>query len=430
MLRRDDLLDGMLRARFPRPPSDPSKASIQTLPMLFATLLLAGSWPIAAWSTPSSPPAAAPLVAIPVAATPTVLWEEKHHRVDKLPEDLVAGAREEIGKWATWAEENDMSMALTDDQTILFISDDKNLLKDRLDVLYEAQEKTETLLFGKGGRKAFERERAKREATPTTGELSDPAPKPPADSIIDYSQGTITIFEVADRLQMKEVLTRLASDHEYIRSWLAVADSHTGFTFEVPLVGLWLETPEQEEWDPNAELINRAAQLLVTREYGPMPYWLRMGIAWNVEFEMLDGLWCFPYRSEFVFTTEHTAWPSELKDRYADRDEFELQPDEFMDWQERSYNGDKGRVAFGVVHFLAEHQDKELPNLLAALRDSYAVGSVEVAQDGSWKRKGDYKIPLEEQQKLMIAGTRADLMPEVTTYLRKGLKYTPRKVKN
>lgn len=379
--------------------------------------------PVSAAALPLGPPAAAPLAPAAL-ATPTVLFEDKFHRVDKLPDDIRDSASEAIAKWTDFAEEQDFSMALSDDQALLFLSSDKPQMKARLKLVHEAQDRTEVLLYGPSEAKVRKKARSKGKVPEVTGSRG-PA-ELPADAIPDHRGETISIFEFKSRAQLKIVLARLASEQEYIKSWLAEADSHSGFTFEHPLVGAWLETTDQEEWDPRAELINRTSQLLLLREYGTMPWWLRMGVAWNIEHAMLDGLWCFPFRSEFVFVDEHGAWPNEIQTMFEDRDEYPVQPDEFIEWPLQTYNGQKGRVAFGMIHFLAEHHAEDLPKVFEAIRVSFLIGQTEVGPNDAWKRKPNYSLGTDEQLQILIENTRDDLMPQATTYFRKKLRYKPR----
>ena len=360
--------------------------------------------------------------------TPTVLFDGRHHKVTKLPDAIEDDPREAIQEWAGWAEDQGYSMALTDDQRLLFLAADKARIGKRLKTIHEAQELTDVLLFGPDGERP-----ARRVAVPERGEASQQDPGgttagafPPPDSLLELGTGVAIIFELDEELHMLQVLERIAHEHDHVKEWLDVATQHSGFTFEHPLVGAWRPVPENEEWDPEAELVNRVAQLLLTREYGPMPYWLGMGLAWNVEYRMLDGIWCYPYRAGFVWATEHTAWPKDLKKAFMDRPDYPLQPDELASWTPRTYDAEAAPRAFGMVHFLAEHHPEDLPALLSAYHDAWSAGSVVVADDGTWKRTKDYVLPEEQQVELLVEGTRADLFEQVSKYFAKSLRYKPR----
>lgn len=382
------------------------------------SVLLAGPFDPAGLA-PAPEPA---VVSIP--RTPRVTFDGKAYRVDKLPEEIREGATVEIERWADFAEEEDLTFGLTNDQAILFVTPNKPQLKKRLELIEDAQFRTEVLLYGEDEAKERAKLRKKGRAPEVTG-TRGPDDLPP-ESIIDHRSETIVIFEFKSVGQTKTVLARLASEHEYLRSWIAAANERTGYTFEEPLLGGWVGTSEQEEWDPNAELVNRVAQLLLLREYGTMPYWLRMGVAWNIEHQILGGLWCFPYRAEFVFTYEHTSWPNEIQNMFEDRDDIPLEPGEFIDWPLQTYDGNKGRIAFGLVHFLSQHHPDELPDLFEAFRARFAEGQTQVEGNGAWRRIPNYQIPDEDQLKLLEATTREDLLDQATTYFRKKFNYKPR----
>ena len=374
--------------------------------------------------------------------TPTVLFDGKHHKVTRLPDSLEAAPREAVEEWAGWAEEEGYVMALSDDQRLLFFSSEKSDLGKRLKLIHEAQELSDVLLFGpedrrsprpasapstEGGGPDGAPRRSGQGSQEPGGTSAQPEPiEPPADSLMELGSEVAIVMELDDQVHMLQVLEKLGHEHAHVKSWLAEAPSHSGFTFETPLVGAWRPVPENEEWDERAELINRVARLMLTREYGPQPFWLSMGFAWNVEEEMLGGIWCYPFRAGFVWATEHTAWPKDLKKSFSDRGDYPLQPDELCEWTPRTYDARSAPLAFGMVHFLAEHHPEDLPGLFDAYHKAWSAGSVLVKDDGTWERKPDFSLPVEEQAKLLVRTTRDDLFEQVTKYFSKKLKYKPR----
>ena len=67
-----------------------------------------------------------------------------------------------------------------------------------------------------------------------------------------------------------------------------------------------MENPAgMEEWDIENELVHRLAHLLLLRRFGQQPFWLTMGFSWYVEKEMRGAIYCYPYRSGFVWASEH-----------------------------------------------------------------------------------------------------------------------------
>ena len=121
--------------------------------------------------------------------------------------------------------------------------------------------------------------------------------------------GTFVLVVVKKPEDHGTLLARLAEITPYLASWAKSSTPQPGFALGEPLVGaVVLGLPENKEWNAENEFVHRAAELALQRMYGRQPYWLLQGFAWHAEMELRRGIYCFPYRSGFVWAVEHTGW--------------------------------------------------------------------------------------------------------------------------
>jgi hypothetical protein len=378
---------------------------------------------------------------------PQVNWRERAHALDALPVGIAEPAAHALAAWAAWAGERGYRLDLEDDSRVLLISPARSggwkgqmRLVDRTLRRFEAELPAPP--------------RAAPAAAPaapvSTPRSSGPAPLPEdpddgplpedpedarpaggaapsaaatsADETVAPDTETIVFFVARTEDDFAEIVTRLAQDHAYLAEWKAAALRTTGFTLERPLAGAYVANASgQEEWNSDNELVHRLAELLLLRRFGPMPYWLAQGFAWHLEEELLRGLYCFPYRDEFVYATEHTAWPGELQRESADRrGPVTL---EELDFPRGRFDGVRGRRAFGAVRFCIEHRPGKLSAALEALRLFRAEQNRSMNADGSWSRARFYDPPLADQARLMREQLGADVFDEMAKSFRLGDAY-------
>ena len=79
---------------------------------------------------------------------------------------------------------------------------------------------------------------------------------------------------------------------------------------------------------------------------------------------MRGSLYCFPYRSEFIWAVEHDAWLDLLSDDFEDRKQEPLEITEVSSWRRGKFNAYPGRKAFGLVRFLQKYRPDALPESL------------------------------------------------------------------
>jgi hypothetical protein len=218
----------------------------------------------------------------------------------------------------------------------------------------------------------------------------------------------------------ESALAHLAKTHPDLSTWCATAGKDLGFVIENPLAAAFVENASgQEEWNPDHELLNRVVRLLVLSRFGQMPNWLMHGIAWEAETASDGAIWVYPYRSEFVYTTEHTAWPLELAHEFQERGKKTLEIDEVAKWTRGTWDGASARHAFGLVHCLAATKRASLAGVLADLRAHRDENNRKPNDDGTWARNPDWESPPAAQLTILRARCGGDVLADVSAWLAK-----------
>lgn len=234
------------------------------------------------------------------------------------------------------------------------------------------------------------------------------------DAPLDTETAVMLVVKNVDDL--KAVLKFLAGAYPYLAQWAEEAAGQQGFVVGNPLVGAYVEDhPGQEEWDPQHELVSRLARLLFLRRFGQQPIWASYGYAWHVEQKLFQSVYCFPWRDEFVFAVEHSAWPREVRNRYESR---RLAARDFLSWRAGKYVSEKAQAAWAFVEYLIAKRHDETPALLEALRVFHLDQSR--VQDGpnTWRRDVDYVIPVSEQERLLEEHLGKTAFTEATNFVR------------
>ena len=175
---------------------------------------------------------------------------------------------------------------------------------------------------------------------------------------------------------------------------------------------------EQEEWHPDGELVNRIARLLLLRRFGRLPHWFEQGYAWHAEIALRGGVFCFPYRREFVYATEHVGWDAVVRARLANRASRPLVLDEFASWPRHTYSDTFGKLSWGMVTFLLHAHPDALPALLESFRVFRDANDRVKVSDSEWHRDPEYSIPLDVQGRLLREHLAPDWLERATRFLR------------
>lgn len=259
------------------------------------------------------------------------------------------------------------------------------------------------------------------ESPPPGAEKHDPKKKPNSSwgsGSTEPDSQTATLIALADEADQKSLLEFLAAARPELLEWAALASSELGFVLEIPLVAAHVESASgQDEWNADHEILNRAVRLLTLRRFGQLPNWLVHGIAWEAENAFDRSIWVYPYRSEFVYTVEHTAWPLELAHEFQDRGESPLQIEELTRWKSRTWDGECARHAFGFFHFLAASSKAQLSTLLEDLRRYRDANNRRPSGDGTWTRDPSWEPPSQAQATILRARCGERVLEEASAWL-------------
>jgi hypothetical protein len=336
----------------------------------------------------------------------TVRWNGRTFDADEPPAELPVPARAAIAFWAPWAEAERYRMSLDDEGRLLLLEPARGGPAGLLKLVERTAELFDELL-----------------PLPADAEVRDPPADPHAWGSADVPRDTETIAFLAlrDEEDYASSLRELPKSNPYLAGWAEAAASRLGgYVLSQPLCGAYVEVDaRQKEWNPKNELVNRAAQLLLLRRFGPPPNWLVQGFAWHVELEVCRAIYCFPYRAGFVSAAEHKGWDGWLRERFRGRADDPLRVDEFAAWPAGSYDESAARVSFGVVEFLLRHHAEALPGFLEDLRRFRDENDRVKRSDGTWERQPGYEIPLADQTRLLQERFGEAFFEEVTRAFRR-----------
>jgi hypothetical protein len=366
----------------------------------------------------------------------------------ELPEDLGKGPPAAVEAWAGWVLEFDYRMDLTADGRLLLISPARNgKLARQLRLIDQTIELFDQLVPAPPREVIVEELPADDPADeedlgddelpedPEGGPVGwKPSGEAPSPFTYSYEWGmgtwpidteTCVLFVVHDERDYGALVDKLAELQDYLKPWAKVGKKYTGFVHERPLVAAYIEHASgQEEWDPDNEVVHRTAQMLFVRRFSSLqPYWAVQGFAWYVEMKLRRGIYCFPYRDEFVWATEHTGWNNELKNAFADRKDEPLQLEEFVEWRRGKYDARVARIVYGMVGFLVRHHPGALSLFLEDLRLFSLEDNKIDNGDGTWERDEDYVIPLRQQGIFLGKHFGKTVLDDVTGFFRLGKKY-------
>lgn len=388
---------------------------------LLLTALLAAQTGIpcraASLDVPSSENAEAPVQAVASRARPSassarfgdalVRWNGRPYKVDELPSELGSAPKKAAQTWAAWCDANRYAMEFDEDARVLLVTAtaSKKLTKSR------ALVKKTTARFDKLLPAPIE----------TEGNTGEEAEWGTGSTPLDHE--TAVLFVLNDLKDQALLLDELARQYDYLKGWAASAKNLVGFVLEQPLVGAYLESaPNLKEWRPDNELVHRLTELLFLRRFGRQPWWLQQGVAWTLEIDLEKGVYCFPYRSEFIYEVEHGAWPDNIKGLYRvkGKDPKPLELDRLTDWSRSSFNEQAAWTAWGAAHYLIHEQGEYFPVFLRDLRRYRDQHDRIDNGDGTWQRVTGYEIPLEAMQQKLVDYFGEDVLTECGEYLGKG----------
>lgn len=359
-----------------------------------------------------------------------VVWKGKTTDLATIEAEVGTIAAETAAHWAPLAIELEARLHLTDDGRVLLLSDGNNSQTKKhfeliarttaaVDAVLPLPERTDES-------DETDEENAREAGTDETdtdaddGEGKRYMPRPSDDA-------TVVLIEAADADAYKLVLAHLMRTEEYLADWLPTAAVQSGFSLKQPLCATWIRVLDgQEEFDARNELVHRLANLLVARRFGELPFWLECGMAWHFEESLLGEIYCFPYRSGFVFASEHSSWTADLASQFRGKDEPFF--DKLCEWQRGTYRGVQARRAFGFSRFMAEHHTAEFGAVLDGLFDLRSRHGVVVMEDGyTWELIPGWEPSASAQLAVFEEHLGEGVLTEVVRYFEKGKKYKPTK---
>lgn len=234
-------------------------------------------------------------------------------------------------------------------------------------------------------------------------------------------QDSALLFVLPDEAQYKLLLEELARQEPSLSAWSASARQETGFVVPRPLSAAYIENAAgMEEWDPEHELVNRCAQLLLVQRFGLQPFWLQQGIGWSAEWGFDASLYCFPFRKEFIYATEHSAWPNELKKRFEKSSEARFDFSSFDGYRRGRWDGERARLAFGATMALLRHPPPKLALALEELRRWRDSDNRKSTGPNTWERDPNYEISADKMKSVFATHLGADFDARVLSFLRAG----------
>lgn len=379
-----------------------------------------------------------------LAGDPKVRWAGGEHPVDDLPLEMPVEAIRVIEDWVPWAARSEYRMDLDASGRVLLLSPyNASQAADRIGwiertlAFCDERLPTPTRLVPQG---------AKVSGLETVPEDPDDViPEDPEDigttgsggrsldealngwstewgmNTRKLDEGTMVMFVLRSPEDYAVVLRELEDRHPYLAAWAEEAGTNSGFVLEAPLAAAYVgNVPDQQEFDPTNELVHRIAELALLRRFGRLPYWAQQGWAWQAEIELRGTVYVFPYRDEFVWATEHTSWPTDLKGQFAKRSKQPVEMEEIAALARGSWSSDAARVAWGAVRYLDRSEDADLPALLEGLRVAWIDGNRVDEGDGNWSLDPTYRIPHDVQAKIFERYAGKRVFREMTAAFRTG----------
>jgi hypothetical protein len=364
---------------------------------------------------------------------PTVRWQDRDVPPAELPADLGGSARETAVGWAPFAARKGYRMYLEQEGRVLLLAPERSRPPEKeLELIDKTCELFERIApvptadpapanapgqegEGAGGQGAGESDEDGWSYSYTWGA---------AEWTRDGQ--TAVLVQARNEEDYGAALEFLAGKHEYLQGWLAAARKLAGCSLEEPLAAIWLLSGNGlEEWNPDNELVHRLATQLVLRRFNRQPPWLLQGLAWHVEHEIMGSHYCFPWRNEFVWATEHTGWDTDLKRSHKTTEK--LAPEQVTALARGTFQLEQAQNAWGAATFLARHRAAALPAILEDLRVLVAEKGVVHGEDGTWERIPDWSPPAADQLAILKQRAGPDVMEELLAFYKKGKAYKPSK---
>lgn len=371
------------------------------------------------------------------AGNPQVGWKGSSYAISKLPADVPAPAREAIDVWTAWVGEHGYRFDLDRSGRVLLISPSSNsALSKQLASIERVVKLTDERLPARvvtpskpsaplGGDSIPEDPESPPPGAGSDGKSLEEALRPKTSiwgaGTQTLDRDTVVLLVLKNEEHYASVLTELVKIAPYLSGWAAGAVNLQGFTLEQPLAGAFLlAAAGQEEWDPENELVHRAAELLLLRRFGRQPFWLQQGWAWHVEMDLCADVYCFPYRSEFVWASEHTGWDKALRDYANANTDTRFTAQDIGSLRRGAWDDRAAKLAWGTALYLDRQKQGALPLVLDELRQAWDSGSRRELGGGQWERDISFEVTPDAAAAILERHAGADFFAGLTQFFRAG----------
>jgi hypothetical protein len=336
-----------------------------------------------------------------------LIWKGRPWSLAEAAEQLPEVARSELSGWAPWCVEHEYRALLDEDAHAVLLASAK-----RRDL--EAQQKRVHAVVEAVDRLAPRPERDPQESflKPSWGL---------GQHVADASLATIVLLEA--QADFDDALGHLAAVKPFLEGRLPREAKATFHSAEAA-TGALLVAPDGIEtgtvWRPDNEIVNRLTRLLLHRRFGELPYWLDMGLAWQVEQGLQGGIYSFPGRDEFVSVGDHSGWGPELAREFKKRRNQPLRLEEVAFWTSAQWDGKAAAAAWGFTRYLASQPPATVAGILEDLRLDVKQHGVRTHADGTWELVAGYRTPWERQHAILAGRLGDDYLTVVSESFLRG----------
>ena len=344
-------------------------------------------------------------------------WNGKNYKTDKLPEGLSEGAREALEYFVPWATEESYVAQLSESgDFILFTHKKKFSSRDWSKAIAPALELVNEFA-PLPDRESKDAETG--QAEPTTSDEF----KVTWGDVYDLEHDAASFFDVKNSEHMASLLEFIAKQEEQPAGWANNYSDLPGLILHKPLVGIIVGTaPGVEEWDPLNECVNRIARMMLVRRFRTIPYWISVGVAWNVEFDVRGNIFCFPHRDRFVGVAEHGGWRDDLKVQFKKKSGPKLDMGQLAGWRIGTYDPIQAARAWGTISYITKAKPGALGQIIEDLRLLTDEKGRMTRADGTWERIPNFSPSAEDQLEVMKRHLGDSFLEDVTSYFNKGMK--------
>jgi hypothetical protein len=336
--------------------------------------------------------------------------------------------------WKEWAAKHDYTItASKDERVLILLPKERGKPEHALDLLEKSLKRFDEILPApppiKPGPPPSDGD------NPPTDEPPPAAPDPTsadhpwvwggATNPLDSDTIVFGLFRKPD--DYADALGKVSAAFPFLAPWAEKAKEDPGcLLLQPPFGGCVDSVAGMQEWNPDNEIVHRVAALAMYRRFGHQPFWVLLGVGWNVEWDVLKSIYAFPYRNGFVSVHEHGGWEADLKRKFIGRGKKQpLTIDELAAIKRGSFEADDAARAWGTLRFLVSNYPKETPRLLQEFqlqreklgRKDDPGGSAEWS---SWKIPADFELAAADQKPILEQIINPEALAQASAYFRDG----------